>query len=85
MAERPSKRRTRHITVVEILKKAKGGARKTHIMYEVGLSHDQNEQYLNALRKDGLITEESGTWKTTEKGRHVIEACEICHKLVETI
>jgi len=41
------------------------------------------EKYLNALKEADFITEESGIWKTTEKGFHVIEACEICHRLIK--
>jgi len=63
---------------MEILKTAKGGEKKTQIMYKARLSFSQLEQYLNALKNGGFITEESGVWRTTEKGLHVIEACEIC-------
>jgi len=83
MAERSGRRRARHDIVVEILKNAKNDVRKTHIMYKVGLNHTQNEQYLNALKKAGFLTEDSGMWKTTEKRLHVIEACEICCRLLE--
>lgn len=63
---------------MEILRTAKGGEKKTQIMYKARLSFSQLEQYLNALKKGGFIAEESGVWRTTEKGLHVIEACEIC-------
>ena len=68
---------------MEILQNAKSGIKKTHIMYKVGLSFDQLEQYLLALKNAGFITAKNGTWKTTEKGFHVIEACEICQHLLE--
>jgi len=70
---------------MEVLKAAKNGVKKTHIMYKASLSFDQLKQYLNALKKENLITEESGIWKTTEKGLHVIEACELCQRLLEEV
>ncbi|MDH5460690.1 MAG: winged helix-turn-helix domain-containing protein [Candidatus Bathyarchaeota archaeon] len=78
MAEQSRRRRARHDIIMEILKTAKGGEKKTQIMYKARLSFSQLEQYLNALKNGGFITEESGVWRTTEKGLHVIEACEIC-------
>jgi len=66
---------------MKILKTAKKGEKKTNIMYKARLSFSQLEQYLNALEKAGFITETSGIWSTTEKGLHVIEACEICLRI----
>jgi predicted transcriptional regulator len=67
---------------MDILKLARNGAKKTEIMHKARLSYSQLEQYLDALKRADFITEESGTWKTTEKGFHVIEACKLCHKLM---
>ena len=80
-----SRRRGRHGIVVEILEIARNGAKKTKIMYKARLSYSQLEKYLNALRKEGFITEESGVWKTTERGLDVIKACRICMRLVEKV
>jgi predicted transcriptional regulator len=77
------KRRARHDIIMEILKSALNGSKKTNIMYKASLSFEQLEQYLNALKKADFITEESGIWKTTEKGHHVIEACRICLHLTD--
>jgi len=85
MAEQSRRRRARHDIIMEILKTAKGGEKKTQIMYKARLSFSQLEQYLNALKKSGFITEESGVWRTTEKGLHVIEACKICLRLTEEV
>jgi len=68
---------------LEILKVAEPGVRKTKIMYKVSLSFDQLKRYLGALKKAGFITQQSRMWKTTEKGLHVIEACELCQRLLE--
>jgi predicted transcriptional regulator len=79
------KRRARHDIVMEILKAAKDGMKKTKIMYKASLSFPQLEHYLTALKKASFITEESGIWKTTEKGLHVIEACKICQRLLTNV
>ena len=78
-----NKKRVRHTIIMEILKVAEKGAKKTHIIYNVGLSYDQLKRYLDALKKADFITHQSRMWKTTEMGLHVIEACEICHRLLE--
>lgn len=83
MTSRSHKRRTRHDIIIEILQNAKNGTKKSHIMYQVGLNYRQNEQYLEALKEASFITEKKGIWKTTEKGFHVIEACELCQRLTE--
>jgi len=83
MADRPRRRRVRHDIIMEILQNAKSGIMKTHIMSKVGLSFSQLEQYLSALKNAGFITAKNGTWKTTEKGFHVIEACKICQNLLD--
>ncbi|UCE44262.1 MAG: hypothetical protein JSV57_01890 [Candidatus Bathyarchaeota archaeon] len=54
-------------------------------MYEARLSYSQLEQYLGALKKAGFMDEEAGFWKATEKGLHVIEACDICLHLTREI
>jgi predicted transcriptional regulator len=71
--------------MVEILKVAENGAKKTHIMYKVGLSFDQLKRYLGALKKAGFMNYQARKWKTTEKGLHVIEACELCQRLLEEV
>ena len=54
-------------------------------MYKARLSFSQLEHYLNALNEAGFIAEEAGLWRTTEKGLHVIEACEICLRLTGNV
>lgn len=81
MTKRLGRRRARHDIIMQILKIAKGGRKKTQIMQLAQLSFQQLKRYLNALNHAGFILEESGIWKTTEKGLHAIEACEICLRL----
>lgn len=80
-----SKKRVRHNIIVEILKIAKDGARKTKIVYGANLNFNQAKLYLDALNDAGFLTEKDGVWRTTEKGLHVIEACEICLRLMEKV
>jgi len=84
MTER-TRRRARHDIIIGILKAAKDGEKKTRIMQKAQLSFHQLEEYLNALNDAGFITEMSGVWKTTEKGLHAIEACEICLRLTREV
>lgn len=83
MSHPPRKKRVRHNIIMEILKIAKHGVKKTHIMYKSGLSYAMLKNYLNHLSTAGFIAEKSGVWMTTEKGLHVIEACELCLRLME--
>jgi predicted transcriptional regulator len=86
MSKMPShKRRARHDIIMEVLRAAENGVKKTKIMYKASLSFPQLGHYLTALKNASFITEESGVWKTTEKGLHVIEACKICHRLLEEV
>lgn len=85
MPEPPRRRRARHSIIVQILRIAKSGEKKTNIMYKARLSFSQLEHYLGALEKAGFIAEKSGTWNTTKKGLHAIEACEICLQLTEEV
>jgi len=50
-----NKRRDRHDIVAEILKTARGGKIKTHIMYKAKLSYSQINEYLNLLVKKGFL------------------------------
>ena len=79
------RRRSWHDILLRILKTAQKGERKTRMMKAVGMSYSQLMRYLSALKEADFISEKSGVWKTTKKGFHVIEACEICQRLVEEV
>jgi len=76
-----SKRRDRHDIVAEILKTAREGRIKTHIMYKAKLSYSQINTYLQLLVDKGFL--ENNTivrkrqiitlYRTTPKGVHFIE------------
>ncbi len=64
----PLHRRDRHDIIAEILKTAKGGKKKTYIMYKARLSHSQLELYLKLLNRNGMIVNNDGVYRTTPKG-----------------
>ncbi len=84
MSQQTFERRGRQDIVIQVLKSAENGERKTNLMNKANLNFAQVERYLKYLSKAGFITEESGVWTTTEKGLNVIEACKICRRLMET-
>ncbi|MBS7606578.1 transcriptional regulator [Candidatus Bathyarchaeota archaeon] len=64
-------RRSRTEIIAEILRIAKGGARKTRIVYGANINFRLLDEYLKRLERAGLITIESGKVdiiKTTDKG-----------------
>jgi predicted transcriptional regulator len=75
-------RRGRQDIIMGILRTAKRGARKTEMIDKVRMSSAQCAQYLEDLKEAGYISDENGAWKTTEKGLQVIDACKICHSLM---
>ena len=85
-----SKRRDRHDIVAEILKTAKEGRIKTHIMYKAKLSYSQINTYLQLLVEKGFL--ENNTirrkrqivtiYRTTPKGVEYIDNIEIVNDLL---
>ncbi len=84
-----NKRRDRHDIVAEILKTARGGKIKTHIMYKAKLSYSQINEYLNLLIKKGFLENMTikrkrqiiTMYKTTEKGMEFLDHLELINKL----
>jgi len=57
--------------MAEILRIARKGARKTHIVYGANINFKLLQEYLNELEKAGLIlnhVEKGGLIETTERG-----------------
>jgi predicted transcriptional regulator len=83
------KRRDRHDIVAEILKTAREGRIKTHIMYKAKLSYSQINTYLQLLVEKGFL--ENNTvqrkkriitfYRTTSKGSQFVENIEFVNKL----
>lgn len=73
MARYKSNRRGRLETMSEILNIARGGSKKTHIMYRANLSHSQLEKYLGILMDRELLEIEEGLFVITDKGKDFIK------------
>jgi len=58
---------------VTILKAAKNGVRRTHILTSVSLSYEQFTRYIEFLKARGFIKERDTLLHTTDKGLELIE------------
>lgn len=71
--------RDRHEIVMDILRKATRGNKKTELMRDAGLSYLQTKQYFSILLENKLLeTNENGSLKTTNKGLEFLEKCGEC-------
>jgi predicted transcriptional regulator len=71
-----AKRRDRHDIVVDILKTARGGIKRTNLMHKAKLSHTQLKLYLYVLNENGLLDSNDGLVKTTSKGIQFVKIFE---------
>ena len=71
-----AKRRDRHDIVVDILKTARGGIKRTNLMHRAKLSHAQLKLYLYVLNENGLLESNDGVVKTTSKGTQFVKIFE---------
>ena len=72
----PSKRRSSLAISIAILKAAKRGTRKTHLLSSVSMNCEQFTKYIEFLKAHGFI-EECGSWyQTTKEGLELIEEFE---------
>ena len=69
----PVHRRDRHDIIAEILRTARLGEKKTIIMHKARLSHSQLKLYLGLLKRNGMVTNDLGIYKTTAKGLQFVE------------
>lgn len=71
-----AKRRDRHDIVVDILKTARIGIKRTNLMHKAKLSHTQLKLYLYVLNENGLLESNNGLVKTTSKGTQFVKVFE---------
>ena len=71
-----AKRRDRHDIVVDILRTARGGVKRTNLMHKAKLSHTQLKLYLYVLNENGLLESNNGLVKTTTKGAQFVKVFE---------
>jgi len=87
--ENVPRRRDRHEIIVEILRTARSGKIKTHIMYKAKLSYAQINEYLPLLIGKGFLElfimkqrkVHRKLYRTTEKGMRLLENFESIDKL----
>ena len=85
-----NKRRDRHDIVAEILRTAREGRIKTHIMYRAKLSYSQVNTYLRLLIEKGFLEnstirrkrQDINVYRTTQKGIRYIEKIEAVNTLL---
>jgi len=69
-------RRDHLMIIAEILRIARKGVKKTHLVYKANLNHALLEKYLVKLEKQGLISrniESERKIQTTERGKQFVE------------
>lgn len=69
----PFKRRSSLVISVAILKAAKNGVRKTHILNTSSMSYGQFIRYVDFLEIHGFIRECDSSYQTTDKGKELIK------------
>ena len=85
-----NRRRDRHEIVAEILKTAREGRIKTHIMYKAKLSYSQINTYLQLLVDKGFLENNTVVrrrqtitlYRTTPKGVHFIENIDTVNQML---
>lgn len=75
LGNKSSQRRSRYEIVVDILRIAKKGARKTRIVYGANLNFKMLQEYVERLEKSGLVTHcqnDESLVEVTEKGKEYL-------------
>lgn len=77
-------RRGRVEIMVDILSVARGGARKTEIVYKANLNFARLERYIPFLEERGLMANSGSVYKTTKKGEEFLRGYEKMAELLLT-
>lgn len=67
------RRRTHVELIVEILELSEGGERKYRLMQRIGMCTSQLNDYLELLRRSGMIVDIGRNYVTTPKGLEIIK------------
>lgn len=70
------KRRSSLAICLTVLKAAKNGVRKTHLLSSASMSYEQLTKYIGFLKAFGFIEEYGNSYHTTGKGLELIEEYE---------
>ena len=68
----PFRRRSSLVISIAILKAAKNGVRKTHLLSLGALSYEQLIRYIDFLKAHGFIKDCGSLYQTTDKGLKLI-------------
>lgn len=71
-----SKRRSSLVISVAILRAARNGIKKTHLLTSASLSYEQLMRYVEFLKTHGFIKEYDSSYQTTNEGLELIEEFE---------
>lgn len=66
-------RRDRCELVVDLLRAARNGARKTQIFRAANTNHSRGSDYLEACMDEELLRENDGRYRLTSKGREILD------------
>ena len=66
-------RRSSYDISANILRVARGGALKSHLVYRANLNFEVINRYLRRLERNGLIENSGRIFRTTEKGIEFID------------
>jgi predicted transcriptional regulator len=72
----PTKRRDSLVISVAILRAARKGIKKTHLLSSVSLSSEQFTRYIEFLKAHGFVEEYGNWYQTTKDGLELIEEFE---------
>jgi predicted transcriptional regulator len=76
-------RRTNLDICADLLYVAKGGAKKTHLVYQANLNFALVKKYLSRLTENGLLEPVNGSFFTTDKGSRFLDQYEIMKPMSE--
>lgn len=66
-------RRDRCELVVDLLRAARNGARKTQIFRAANTNHSRGSEYLDACVDEDLLREDNGVYRLTARGKEVLD------------
>jgi predicted transcriptional regulator len=74
--------RSRNEIIAEMLSTVQTPSRKTAVMYSARLSYTQLKYYQKLLLNGGLVTQTTGKWVITEKGKAFLKAYLVAEEIL---
>ena len=82
LKERFKERRGKMEIMADILSVARGGARKTEIVYKANLNFTRVERYIPLLEERGLVANSGAVYRTTKKGEDFLYDYQKVHEIL---